>query len=62
MGTCVVKMNTGKALLVIADDYGEIWCPLSCIHDDSYLYCKSKEGDVDELILKTWFAEQKGWV
>jgi hypothetical protein len=62
LGTCEVKKITGKAILVATEDYGEVWCPLANIHDDSELYGESKKGDVGKFVVKTWFAEQKGWV
>lgn len=61
LGTCKVKVNTGAALLVVTEDHGEVWCPLSNVHDDSELYSKSNPGDVGEFVVRTWFAEQKGW-
>lgn len=34
------------------------WIPISCLHDDSEVFAKGDEG---KLVVKAWFAKQKGW-
>lgn len=47
---------SGQALLVDVD--GDcVWIPCSQISDDSEVY---KPGDVGELIIPQWLAEEKG--
>jgi hypothetical protein len=42
------------------DDDADVFIPFSQIHDDSEVYKKTSEpGD---LIVKSWLAEQRGWV
>lgn len=52
--------DTGKAILVEADDFDEpTWIPQSQIDDDSEVYGKGDEGT---LIVSDWFAQKQGWV
>lgn len=52
------RRATKKALLVVCAD-GEVWIPKSVIHDDSEVY---EEGHAGKLVVKRWWAEQRGWI
>lgn len=56
--TCIRR--TDKALCCSVEDLGEIWVPVSVIHDDSEVY-DSEENNVGELIVKLWWAEKEGY-
>lgn len=58
---CKVKRESDKALLVLIPDIDTepVWVPKSVIHDDSEVYC---EGTSGVLAVKTWWAEEQGWV
>jgi len=60
-GLAKVVKETDFALLVSldADDGREYWVPKSQIHDDSEVF---KEGQVGDIIVSSWYAEQKGWI
>lgn len=48
--------ETPKAILVNRGK-GDLWVPKSVIHDDSEVY---EEGHEGTLIVKRWWAEEKG--
>ena len=52
---------TEKAIKVLAPELGEneVWIPQSAVHEDSEVFQK---GDTGTLVIKGWFAEQKGWL
>lgn len=54
-----VRKNTGKALLCVTKEQGEVWVPQSQIHDDSEVFDVGQEGT---LVVTEWLATQKGWV
>ena len=54
-GSVTVTAETDKALQID----GEFWVPKSQRHDDSEVWGLGDEG---ELVVKTWFAKQRGWV
>jgi len=54
-----VKKDTGKALLCVTKEHGEVWVPHSQIHDDSETY---KEGTSGTLGVTEWFAKKEGWI
>lgn len=56
---CLRKSSSGKAILVDIPEVGEVWVPLSLVHDDSEVYDEGHEGT---LIVQEWFAEQEGWM
>jgi hypothetical protein len=61
LGKATVLRDTGKALLIEAEELdSEEWVPKSCIHDDSEIFEDGQEPG--ELIVKEWFAREKGWV
>ena len=53
-----VLKNTGAALLVVTDDMGEQWIPISQIHDDSEV---EDVGDSGVMAIKHWLAVDRGW-
>jgi len=56
--TAVLK-NTGKALLCVTKEHGDIWVPQAQIHEDSEVFDVDQDG---KLIVTEWFAIQKNWV
>jgi len=58
IGSAEAKRESDKAVLMAIDDIGEVWLPKSQIHDDSEVWKVGQKGD---LIVTTWYAEQKGW-
>jgi hypothetical protein len=62
---CEAKAATANALLVVGDGlkkyYSDgsngLWVPRSVIHDDSEVF---EKGDTGTLVLKTWWAEDRG--
>lgn len=65
LGNAQLVRTTDKAILVSVDELidseweGEIWVPKSVVHDDSEVYSGSTESG--DLIVKTWWAEDKGY-
>jgi hypothetical protein len=57
---CRCTAETDKAILVVGDEVpdGKVWVPKSQVHDDSEVFEDGTEGT---LIVKAWFAEQRGW-
>lgn len=56
----VIK-ETKKAILVSAPSLdGEVWVPQSVVHDDSEVYRLSDPGP-GNLVVKRWWAEERGW-
>ena len=53
------ERETSRAILVSHDDLGELWIPKSCVHDDSEVF---GDGDLGDLVVKSWWAEKQGWV
>lgn len=60
-GIFEVKANTGRAILV-EDEAGKTWVPVSQICDESELDADSEPGDEGELVLPEWLAVEKGFV
>ena len=58
-GECVIKRDTGKAILV-ATEFGDLWVPQSVIHDDSEVW--KGEGAEGELCVEYWWADKNGYV
>ena len=56
-----MKANTGRAILV-EDEAGKTWVPVSQICDESELDADSEPGDEGELVLPEWLAVEKGFV
>lgn len=60
----VIKAKSDKALLIEHDEIPTAnccdWFPLSQIDDDSELFGKCKVGEVGDLVITKWIAEQKG--
>lgn len=54
----VCSKETDKALLCNIDD-DLVWIPKSQVHDTSEVW---KEGQTGDLVVKRWFAEQRGWL
>lgn len=57
--------DTGQAILLrmledapVMKEGKEFWVPQSQVHDNSEVCA---QGDVGELIVTNWFAEQKEW-
>ncbi len=61
LGNCTTRLVTARAVLVLTPDFGEQWIPLSNLHDDSDIYGMSRKGDAGDVVIKSWFAEKKGW-
>lgn len=60
---CTAKRDSGKALLVVIPDLDdEVWIPHSQIHDDSEVYGMGEDEREGTLVVKKWFAEQRGWM
>lgn len=53
-----VLRESPKALLIRFDGQ-EMWVPKSCIHDDSEVF-DAKDNAEGKLVLKGWFAADKG--
>jgi hypothetical protein len=51
-----VKVETDRALLVVLEKGREVWIPKSQIHEDSQVNGK---GDVGEIAIPVWLAEEK---
>lgn len=58
-GTRVIRESDSGLALLIEIEGKEVWVPKSVIHDDSEVYDEDHEG---ELVLKEWWAEEKGLV
>lgn len=64
---CEATVATPKALLIVGDGlekcYADgakgLWVPRTVIHDDSEVF---EKGDTGTLVLKTWWAEDRGLV
>lgn len=58
----VTRHPDGKIKAVRLDtlEHGSVWCPYNAIHDDSEVY--DHENNSGELVVKSWFAEKKGWM
>ena len=55
--TCVAE--TAKAILVEGPNIeGQVWVPLSHVHEDSEVYKRDTSGT---FIVTDWIAQQKGW-
>lgn len=60
---CTAKRDSGKALLVHIPDLDEdVWVPHSQIHEDSEVYGMGADETEGTLVVKKWFAEQRGWM
>ena len=51
-----VKVETDRALLCVFEDGREEWVPKSQIREDSQV---TKKGDVGEIAIPVWLAEEK---
>lgn len=68
LGVVTPLREKAAALLVVVikseapgiTDGEQIWVPQSCVHDDSPVH--EKASPRGELIVKEWFAEEKGWI
>lgn len=56
---CEVLAVLEKSMKVHSAEHGEIWIPLSQVHDDNDT---SDEGDRGTILVTQWLAEQRGWV
>lgn len=52
-----VKVETDKALLCVFESGVEEWVPKSQIREDSQV---NEKGDVGEIAIPVWLAEEKG--
>lgn len=61
LGDATILRTTDKAMLVELEDIGgELWVPLSVVHDDSECYV-DRVGEHDgELVVADWWAEKEG--
>lgn len=60
LGEVEVLHRTDKAMLVEIEGK-EAWIPFSVLHDDSPVHDGLRSPDEGELIVKQWFAEERGW-
>jgi hypothetical protein len=60
---CLVVHETEKAILVEHEFFDtedcQIWIPQSQVDEDSEIW---KKGQLGDLVVSSWFAEQKGWL
>lgn len=54
-----VKAESDKAILVEIEGE-QVWVPKSQIHDDSEVYSKASGEGGGDLVVSTWWAEQRG--
>lgn len=54
---CVVLYETDKAILVAIPAFGDYWIPKTQIDDRSEVW---QDGDVGELWISDWIAQEKG--
>lgn len=67
IGIVTPLRQTAAALLVVVikseapgvTDGAQLWIPQTCVHDDSPVH--EQVSPRGELIVKEWFAEEKGW-
>jgi len=64
LGEAVCSRETPTAILVQLIDDGEdtMWIPKSCLHDDSEVYGEYEDQNRGQLVVKMWWAEEKGLV
>lgn len=55
----VVRHHTNSMLVDHEGEEG--WIPYSQIHDDSEVWLESEVGEVGELVVPLWIAEDRGW-
>ena len=55
----VVRHLTNSMLVDHEGEEG--WIPYSQIHDDSEVWLESEVGEVGELVVPLWIAEDRGW-
>lgn len=60
-GDVEVVATTDKAIKVKSDELGERWLPRSVITSESEIDTDAEEGDVGDLVVKEWFADNEGW-
>lgn len=67
MGVVELVMVRERAILVTTAKGRDVWIPHAAVHDDSEVYGIGTEGhrqtvgERGQLVLKRWYAEQKGW-
>ena len=56
-----IVRETDKAVLVESPELSAspAWIPKSCLHDNSKVF---QEGDAGTMLVKMWFAEERGWL
>jgi hypothetical protein len=60
LGVVTVLRETDRAILVEGKDLDEeTWIPKSMVHEDSEVWKDGQEAG--ELVVKTWFARERGW-
>lgn len=60
LGDAIAHKETDAALLVQLNSGAELWVPKSQIHEDSACFGCREDEDEGELIVRRWWAEQKG--
>ena len=53
-----ILKKTDKALLCEIDDQ-QVWIPISQLHEDSTLNGESDEGELGDIVIPEWLAEEK---
>lgn len=56
-----VYEKDGKKSVLFDVEGEEMWVPEKCIHDNSDVWCDS-EDDSGTLVVRLWWAQQKGYV
>lgn len=58
---CEVMRESDDAILVLIPDIDDdpIWIPRSQVHPYSDI---RESGDTGDLVVTTWFAEQRSWI
>jgi hypothetical protein len=56
-GKTLCKATSNKAIEVQLVNGGQLWIPISCIHDDSEVFDAGHTGNV---IVKQWWADDRG--
>lgn len=54
------KGDSGKVSVLFNVEGEELWIPESCIHEDSDVWCDSKES-AGTLVVRAWWAKKNGY-
>jgi len=63
LGSGRVLVVTTKSFRVLTADEGVLWIPKGQLYEDSDLQPDGRRGDeVEEVVVKQWWAEKKGFI